>query len=360
MASGWRERMTRLTEQAEQALRRPERDLLACADEIGFHRDSRNEVVRGALGVADISAELVITICSEGSPSPWDSPDYLTAIRQASIRMRDLQLTLGRRRQIGRDCAENVGRKLQAFGTSMAKVGEAYREVVVSKSEGGSRPNVLDNLDRFEDELSIWFASSESEEADDPRSRVTNDGSIDLAGQLTRDIRTEERAAVVFRASSIIVLVLVALVAGRYLFAGTLDERLVGPELLRLSVTVPLGVLAGYLARASYQHRSMARQLSGLRLQLVTLETFVARFSVEDAYRYRYDVAERLYSTYTPAPPESAEQPGVGQEIVVALEGLADAFRTLVGCRNGGGRSSMRASKSGSVGRTQNRKLRTR
>lgn len=67
---------------------------------------------------------------------------------------------------------------------------------------------------------------------------------------------------------------LVAITVYATVFAVVFDEVSLGNELLRLSVTIPLALLAGYLARESTRHRANARQAKDLAIALHTVSSY--------------------------------------------------------------------------------------
>ena len=67
---------------------------------------------------------------------------------------------------------------------------------------------------------------------------------------------------------------LVTVVACAVAFAVWMDDVSLRTEVIRLSVTIPLAVLAGYLARESAKHRAAARGARDLAIAMHTLPTY--------------------------------------------------------------------------------------
>jgi hypothetical protein len=110
-------------------------------------------------------------------------------------------------------------------------------------------------------------------------------------------------------------------------FAIWFDEVSIGNELLRLSVTIPLAVLAGYLARESTKHRTAARPARDLAIALHTMPSYTE--PLDDVGReLRRELGMRAFGSSGDRPAVQDNE-GLYADLTALLQRVDDTVRRI-------------------------------
>lgn len=187
-----------------------------------------------------------------------------------------------------RDSAAGVVRQ-------MKRVIEVYSQILLDCGEGEVWERARGIAGEVADELAGYdLVYAESAEKTSVGLGGTT-GSMALGMFFTDRAASERKTADQLRAGVIFLLVLIAAVAAWILFLSPLDSDTLGREFARLSTTVPLAVLAGYLGRESSRHRNTADRSEEFGAHLKHLDGYVSQLSEEERRRYRYELGQSAY-----------------------------------------------------------------
>ncbi|PPK63778.1 hypothetical protein V5P93_005647 [Actinokineospora auranticolor] len=119
---------------------------------------------------------------------------------------------------------------------------------------------------------------------------------------------------------------LLALIAvGALVITLWLDGSPLGEELVRLSATVPIAVLAGYLARESARHRASARWAGELAIAMSTLADYTEPLG-EQGIELRRVLGMRMFGQTEP----ERRPDGLYDDVTALVDRLNEALRTLL------------------------------
>lgn len=136
--------------------------------------------------------------------------------------------------------------------------------------------------------------------------------------------RSEQKAADCLRIFSILVLIGIAVVTS-LIFHEHAGDWGIGEYLARLSVTLPLGLLAAYTGRESLHHRQAANWSRQITVKLCTIPLYVAALPELEQDRIRAEFARLIFEGSAVNPPEAGIiDPGIG-DLLEKLTGLASA-----------------------------------
>lgn len=155
------------------------------------------------------------------------------------------------------------------------------------------------------------------------RHHSTEIGENELWSFFTAYARSEKISAEVLRALCGATLVTIAVLATVILFHQDASDRSTGEQLGRLSVTVPLGLLAAYLARESGQHRLAAGWARQIAVQLRTIRLYLAELPAAERDRVQVDFAKRIFGSAVGPPANGMVDP----DVTGLLEKVTDLVR---------------------------------
>lgn len=231
-------------------------------------------------------------------------------------------------RRVGGD--SSVNNKLRAstarVAQQMNKVNKVYIAIVDNNCEGEVRKTALDIGEAVADGSDGYdpvCAEKVEETPAEPRGMT---GSAALGKFFSDHAALERNTADRLRMWVIILLALIAALALWILFLSPLDSDALGRAFARLSTTVPLAVLAGYLGRESSRHRTAADRSREIGANLTHLDDYVAELSEEQRRQYRYELGQSAYVADRHGV-DDAISPGfveeVARRLAEAIKGLA-------------------------------------
>lgn len=189
------------------------------------------------------------------------------------------------------------------FGRALTELDRVYRESNLPKENIEA---ALESITRIRTRLHLRQIQDAAEEAEAARGLTIEardaaqqaagrTGDVALGAHFGQLASRETRTANVLRLCAIgILLALVAaatIIISRNPSIGSVSE-----EILRVSVSLPLAVLAAYLGRESSRHRSAADWARQLEVQLETLDAFIAPLAEERRQYLREEFGKLVFS----------------------------------------------------------------
>lgn len=209
----------------------------------------------------------------------------------------------------------------------MKEVAKIYEKIVADDCEGNVWKRASDILREVDDglaEYDLVYAERAEEASVKPGGKT---GSLALGEFFLSRAAAERTFANWLQAGAVFLLVLIAVLAAWILFLSPLDSDTLGRAFARLSTTVPLAVLAGYLSRESSRHRNTADRSGELGAHLKHLDDYVVKLSEEEGRRYRYELGQSAYAAdkHGVGGANSSNSPGLVEEVAR----LAEAIKSL-------------------------------
>lgn len=184
---------------------------------------------------------------------------------------------------------------------------EALRRWIGSRKArlGPRQLGYLNVLSAFEERLETRRLVDEVHDARDEAVRVLSDtkraagatGSTSLAVHFASYATHERRSADRLRAAAVGVLLAITLIAATLTWVDPEDAS--ARDVARLSLTIPLAVLAAYLGREASRHRSASRWARELEVQLLTVDAYTEPLSNELRDNIRAELGRRVFATST-------------------------------------------------------------
>ncbi|MGH3899828.1 MAG: hypothetical protein ACRDTA_16600 [Pseudonocardiaceae bacterium] len=210
----------------------------------------------------------------------------------------------------------------------MKEVIEVYERIVADDCEGDVWQRARDILREVDDGLAgydLVYAERVEEASVKPGEKT---GSVALGEFFISRGVSERKFANWLRAGAAFLLVLITVLAAWILFLSPPDSDTLGREFARLSTTVPLAVLAGYLSREASRHRNTADRSGELGAHLKHLDDYIVKLSEEEGRRYRYELGQSAYAPdkHGVSTADSPNSPGLVEEVArlaEAIKGLA-------------------------------------
>jgi hypothetical protein len=241
-------------------------------------------------------------------------------------------------RRFDPDLAELLRGRLRELVRITGTVLDAAREAAA----GGDREELGDLLARLAavrarltvaDELEVLDRRAKEATA---RSTGAKEGQHELSRFFDAYARSERLAAEVLRAACALVLVVIAVVAALIVLHEDAAGRGVAEQLGRLSVTLPLGLLAAYAGRESNHHRQAASWSRQIAVQLRTIRLYLGELPPADRDTIQVEFATRIFAGGLGGPPpENVLDPDLG-DLLEKLTGLVAAIRLPAPGRPGG------------------------
>ncbi|MDL4814421.1 hypothetical protein [Actinomadura opuntiae] len=171
------------------------------------------------------------------------------------------------------------------------------------------------------------LAATEAEESlNNVRSIAQQAAEAGLGSDFAEYASRHNKAANVLRLTVIAITLLIASFLAWSL--GHEVHKLTWLELMRrLSITLPFGALAAYLAREANAHRNRANEAGGIAVRLLTIESYTASLSEDMRDQIRGEFGKWIFGapqlggqSGESSPPEVAGQLGAAVEITKALQ----------------------------------------
>lgn len=149
-------------------------------------------------------------------------------------------------------------------------------------------------------------------------------GDVVLSVHFAKYATDEKRRAVILQIGTTACLLAIAVVAALLLWRDHLEPgNSIFAALAKLSVSIPLAVLAAYFARESTKHFESARWASEIAVQLLTVDAYIAPIASDMGADIKRDLASRVFSQRHP---QSSDDRTL-LELVERMRQLVEVFR---------------------------------
>ncbi|EAT13009.1 hypothetical protein RED65_14972 [Oceanobacter sp. RED65] len=118
-----------------------------------------------------------------------------------------------------------------------------------------------------------------------------------VAGNYEESASVEKKSADWLRTTSLIFMVVIAVVTAYSLYETTLDSFKWENSIFRLVFIVLVSVPAAYLARESDKHRKLMNKYLQISLDLKAMDPFMSSLPIEEQHRLKSEVALRIFGT---------------------------------------------------------------
>jgi hypothetical protein len=195
---------------------------------------------------------------------------------------------------------------------------------------------LLNVLSRFEERFETRRLAEEVQDVHDEVVRVLSDtqdaagkaGSTSLGVHFGDYATKEKRTADLLRSAAIALLLLITGIAATLLESEPKSLNDLG-EAARLSLTVPLAVLAAYLGREASHHRATSRWARNLEVQLRSVNAYTEPLSPELRDMIRAELGRRVFSAgLDEAVQANGNAPSAVGEVTGLLERVTGLMRT--------------------------------
>jgi hypothetical protein len=303
-------------------------------------RESRHPPVRGVCEDVALVAAFIGGMTGEDGSSPLRSAlagheAYRTAIKVLRESMREVHGSLDKavrsaaRERDGalRKLMEDADRLLTALRDATAAVRD-----VVEQAAGMEQP-ARHVVERFVDDIDDKLVARGSMTPEEARARrlvsaingllekarraTGGVGALGLGREYARYARHESQVATALRCAVGGLAIAVAWLA-LWFHHGTTEATLL-LEVARLSATVPLGVLAIYLARESTRHRTAARRARELAIALQTVDTYIADSTEADGHTLRQALGMRAFGPPTGVPAANPSESDLLHSVIIKV-----------------------------------------
>jgi hypothetical protein len=212
--------------------------------------------------------------------------------------------------ELADDICAGLGDAVEAF---IAVVNERQASYAISQEE---RTKALNLASEVKDQIGARQVIRDDDRAQAEQRSKASDAAVKLLEDVYEKYAERENdKANLLRSWAIGTLVVIAGFALTVNFRT--DDLTVGVELLRLSVTVPLAVLAGYLGRESSRHRRFARWADARSIHLQSFRVFTDSLG-EQGNELRRALGEKIFGSTADTPGTDAE-PGMFDDLTSAL-----------------------------------------
>jgi hypothetical protein len=160
-------------------------------------------------------------------------------------------------------------------------------------------------------------------------------GETALASHFGRYSKQERGSADRLRAASVVVLIATAALAAILLSLTDTSDSSIGEELAKLSLTLPLAALAGYLAREASHHRSSAQWAAEVEVQLKTVDAYTTPLPDTLRDELRAGLGRRVFGSPGSADPTDRSELA-RRDAPADATALLDKIAALVGSSNAG------------------------
>lgn len=311
----------RTLDDAEQAIK--ELDAVVARE----FRTSRDERVRHACDVVTLVAKFVNRCFDEHSVVVEKIRDavrgngaYVDAFARIHDTVNKFSACLGaleKRKSLATKLTElademcaGLGAAVEAF---IAVVNERQASYAISQEE---RTKALNLASEVKDQIGARQVIRDDDRMQaEQQTRASNAVVKHLEGVYEQYAARENRTADGLRRWAIVMLVLIAGIAATVNFRA--HDLTVGVELLRLSVTVPLAVLAGYLGRESSRHRRFARWADERSIHLQSFRVYADSLG-EQGNELRRAFGEKIFGAFQDSS-GADQEPGMFDDLTSAL-----------------------------------------
>lgn len=208
--------------------------------------------------------------------------------------------------ELADDICEGLSAAVEAF---TAVVDERQASSAISRED---RAKALNLASEVKDQIGARQVLRDDDRAQaEQQTKASNAVVKHLEGVYERYAARENRTADVLRGGAIGMLVLIAGIAWVVNFGA--HELTAGVELLRLSVTIPLAVLAGYLGRESSRHRRFARWADERSIHLQSFRVYADSLG-EQGNELRRAIGTKFFGAIADSPGPEPE-PGMFDDL---------------------------------------------
>jgi hypothetical protein len=192
--------------------------------------------------------------------------------------------------ELADEICDGLGAAVEAF---VAVVNERLASYVISQEE---RTTALNLASEVKEQIGSRRLIREHDRAKAEQQAQASDAAVQLLEDVyEKYARRENRTANLLRGGAIGMLMLIAGAAAAVSFPA--HDLTAGVELLRLSVTLPLALLAGYLGRESSRHRRFARWADARSIHLQSFRVYTDSLG-EQGDEMRRALGEKIFASF--------------------------------------------------------------
>jgi hypothetical protein len=308
-------------------------------------RSTQSEFVRGACDDAEMAAEFVNRMPVSNAAftlALWENDAYVRSFEKMRLAVRSISGCL---LDIDRSNGKPRPRSVRTLTEDAAKLRRGLYDAIIAvrnvvrQSEATvplrDREMALQLADKIEDQIvarglgGVDVAENEAKRVltriwgvyAEARRAAGDIGAKSLGHEYAKYAAREARVANILR--WIVGGLTLVVVAGAVWFNYRVTEATVVLELARLSATIPLGLLAVYLAKESTKHRDAARWSRELAIALHTVDVYAEGSPAPDGQALRQALGMRVYGA-TPDRTTSAPDPVLIKDALDLLKKVAE------------------------------------